>query len=391
MTLEYTTGGESHGKGMIAMVKGLPSNIPVDLDFINGELARRQSGYGRGGRQKIETDKADILTGVRDGRTIGSPVTLAVWNADYANWKDTKSEPVMTPRPAHADLAGVYKYGLTDDIRHVLERSSARETAARVAGGALVRLFLREMGIEIFSHVINWAGIPIDTRGMSSAEIREKSMQSEISSACDEDTLKKVKARVDLARREGDTLGGIIETIISPMPPLIGSYQTYERKLDSRIARAVLSVQAVKGVEFGLGFGYAGKSGREAHDEIFFDKALGGIIRQTNRAGGIEGGMSNGLPIVFHSVMKPIPTLMTPLRTFHLHDKTPIEAIKERSDFAAVAACGVVITNAVSFEIADAFMERYGGDDIIQIKHNFETDPALADWQSWKRLDLPLY
>ncbi len=375
--IEYITAGESHGKGMFVILKGVPSNLKIDEEFINNELSRRQKGYGRGGRMKIETDKVEILSGVWKGKTTASPITLAIWNKDYENWKGKETPTILEPRPGHADLIGGYKFNHLDDLRKVLERSSARETAARVAGGAIAKLFLKEFGIEIFSHVVNWGGIEIDTSKLTFEEIKKLSMASEIQSACDKKTEEKVKKLIDEARENGDTIGGIIEVIVDKIPPFLGSYQTYEEKLDAQIAKAVLSIQAIKGIEFGLGFKYAYTRGKKAHDEIFYN---GKYHRKTNNAGGIEGGMSNGMPIVFRAVMKPIPTLMSPLSTVNISSKEKVEAVKERSDVTAVGACGVVIENAIAFVIANALIERYGGDDLILIKQNFENDKFLKEF-----------
>jgi chorismate synthase len=381
--ISFITSGESHGKGMFVTLSGVPSNLKVDPAAIDRELARRQQGYGRGTRMRIETDKAEILSGVMNGRTTGAPVTLAVWNKDWENWKDKKTTPVLAPRPGHADLTGVYKFGLKDDIRMVLERSSARETAARVAGGALVRQLLKEFHIGIFSHVIDWGGVAIDTTGMSYKEINEKAEKSELRSACDAATEKKIKGMIDQAKIEGNTIGGTIETVIHPVPPLLGSYQVSSEKLDSRIAATVLGIQAVKGIEFGLGFGYSGTHGKDAHDEIFYNREKKLYYRNTNHAGGIEGGMSNGEPIVFRAVMKPIPTLMTSLNTVNISTKAGEEAVKERSDVTAVGACGVVIENAVTYDIANALIRRYGGDDLELVLSNFRNDDALKEFR-WK-------
>ncbi len=380
--IEYITSGESHGKGMIITMKGVPSNLKIDEEFINNELKRRQSGYGRGARMNIEIDRVEILGGVRNSKTTGAPLTLIVWNKDYENWKNKKIEPVLFPRPGHADLIGGYKFGLLDDLRDVLERASARETTARVAGGAVVKLFLREFGIEIFSHVVNWGGIEIDTTGLSIEKIKELSSRSEIGSACNKETEERVKLLIDKAKKEGNTIGGIIETIIYNCPPFLGSYQNYQEKLDAQIAQAVLSIQAVKGIEFGLGFKYAFTPGKNAHDEIYYDEVKKKYFRKTNRAGGIEGGMSNGMPIVFRSVMKPIPTLMSPLASVDIKTKKLVSAIKERSDVTAVFACGVVIENSVAFVIANSIISRYGGDDLELIKQNFNNDIKLKEFLS---------
>lgn len=377
------TSGESHGKGMFITLRGIPSKLIVNSDKIDRELARRQSGYGRGARMKIETDRAEILSGVLNGITTGAPVTIAVWNKDWENWKDKKSEPLLSPRPGHADLAGAYKFGLKDDIRMVLERSSARETAARVAGGALVRQLLSVFGIGIYSHVVNWGGIEVGPSGLDHGGIIKRVESSELRCVCDAATEKKIKDMIDLAKREGNTIGGVVETVVWPVPPFLGSYQNSDEKLDSRIAATVLGIQAVKGVEFGLGFAYAGTSGKEAHDEIFFNREGGQYYRNTNHAGGLEGGMTNGEPVVFRAVMKPIPTLMSPLSTVNIASKKEESAAKERSDVTAVAACGVVIENAVAVDIANALLARYGGDDLEQIKKNFDGDASLKEFR-WK-------
>jgi chorismate synthase len=381
--ITYQTAGESHGKGIIVIITGIPSGLAVDQGFIDNELARRQSGYGRGGRMKIETDRAEILTGVCDGMTIGSPVTLAVWNKDYENWKSKTVEKIHKPRPGHADLVGAYKYGLTDDIRNVLERSSARETAARVAAGALVKIFLARFGVSLFSHVVEWGGIKIDTSGMTPGEIRERAEESELRSAAGPDTEAKIKAMIDAYKKDGDTMGGVIETIVSPVPPMLGSYQTAGAKLDAKIAAAVMSVQAIKGIEFGAGFGLAGLPGNQAHDEIYLDDKTGEYYRKTNRSGGTEGGMSTGSPIVFRSVMKPIPTLMKPLDTVDISESRAAKAVTERSDVAAVAAAGVVIESVTAVVVADAILERYGCDNMDMILRNFNADPDLKRFR-WK-------
>ncbi len=379
--IEYITSGESHGKGMTVTIKGIPSNLKIDETYINRELSRRQGGYGRGARMKIESDRTEIISGIIKGKTNGAPITLIIWNKDYENWKNKESEPVLKPRPGHADLIGAYKYGLTDDMRQVLERSSARETAARVAAGSIARIFLEEFGIEIISHVVNWGGITVDTAPLSIDEIKRKAEASELRSAGSPEKEAEIKALIDKIKVEGDTIGGIIETIIRPVPPFLGSYQNSCEKLESNIARTVMSIQAVKGIEFGIGFLNASTSGKDAHDEIFFDGKKKQYYRRTNRAGGIEGGMSNGNPIVFRAVMKPIPTLMSPLKTVNVKTKKDESAATERSDVAAVAACGVVIENAAAVDIANALMARYGSDDLNLIKNNFKNDPALKEFR----------
>jgi chorismate synthase len=370
---------------MFITIKGLPSNLPVSEETLNAELARRQRGYGRGGRQKIESDRAEILAGVYRGRTIGAPVTLAIWNKDWENWKNAQPPAVVQPRPGHADLSGAYKYDMRDDVRKVLERSSARETSARVAGGAICKSLLSEFGVEIMHTVVNWGGIEIPLpEGMSYREMGEISESNDLRCVADGPTSDKIREMVDQAAADGNTVGGTVMVAVSPMIPLLGSYVTWERKLDARIAQAVLSVQAMKGIEFGLGFGYADTHGRDAHDEIFYDREAGRFYRETNRAGGIEGGMSNGEAIVFRAAVKPIPTLMTPLRTVNLETFEPESASRERSDVTAVSAAGVILESVTAFVLADALLERYGGDSLEQIKHAVENDPALSSFR-WKR------
>lgn len=379
--IEWMTSGESHGKGIFVTIAGLPAGLAVDTAFVDAQLAARQKGYGRGGRMKIETDAVEVLAGVRHGVTIGSPVTLAVWNKDYENWKNKTPEPVVKPRPGHADLTGAFKYGLEADVRDVLERSSARETAARVACGALARLMLREFGIGVFARVVDFGGVVADETGLDWKTIVLRASESDVRCAANEETLRAIHERIDEARLSGDTLGGVIETVVSPAPPMLGSYAEAGKKLDARIARTVLSIQAMKGIEFGLGFGYAGTPGSLAHDEILSGRK--GFSRETNRAGGIEGGMTNGRPVVFRAVMKPIPTLMKPLRTVNLATGKIDSAATERSDVTAVPAACVVIENAVAVDFADALMERYGSDDLKSVLRNFANDPTLKkfDWR----------
>jgi len=375
--ITITTAGESHGRGMVATIVGMPAGLEVDTAFINAELSKRQQGFGRGGRMRIETDTVDILAGVMGGKTTGAPVVLVVWNKDWENWKDKTPEPIHTPRPGHADLVGMYKYGHLDDARKVLERASARETAARVAAGALVKLFLKRFGIEIFSHVVNWGGIVPSGRAENLEELKQKTSVSPFRWLGTEEDDRRLTTLIEQAMREGFTLGGIIETIVSPVPPMLGSYQTAEQKLDARIASAVLSVQAIKGIEFGIGFEYANRPGKEAMDAIYYGQE--GYYRRTNYAGGIEGGMTNGNPIVFRSVMKPIPTQMSPLETVHVHTKEKALSVKERSDVTAVYAASVVVEAAVSPVLGSALLERYGGDHIDRILEAFQKDAALRE------------
>jgi chorismate synthase len=337
--LEVTTAGESHGPALVAIVTGLPAGLVLDRDAIDADLRRRQQGYGRSPRQQIETDEVEVLAGLRHGRTLGTPLALVVRNADHANWawgmspwppdgepSGKGTTPVTTPRPGHADLAGAMKYGL-EDVRDALERASARQTAVTVAAGAVVKALLREIGVEVEGSVVG---------------------------------LEELARRVDEARQERDTVGGVVEVRARGVPPGLGSYATREERLDARLAAALMGIQAVKGVEIGDGFVLAGLRGSEAHDEIA--RGDRGIQRHTNRAGGIEAGVSNGEEIVVRAAMKPLPTLMRPLETVDLATGEPAEALVERSDTAAVEALSVVAEAAVAFELARAAREKHGGD-----------------------------
>jgi len=343
--LRLLTSGESHGPGLTAVLDGLPAGVPITKKFIDAELARRQQGYGRGGRQKIEKDEVKILSGVRYGMSLGSPVTLFVENKDYANWAETMSaEPVKNKaaavtklRPGHADYAGVVKYGFAD-LRNVLERSSARMTAAQVAAGAVCKQFLAEFGIKITSKVLQIGGADA----------------------------KQLKQKIDQARANGDSLGGLVELKLSGVPVGLGSYAQPDRKLDGLLAGALMSLQSVKGVEIGLGFAAAALSGSKVQDEIFYKN--GKVFRKTNNAGGIEGGISNGEDIILRLAFKPIPTLARPLKTIDWQTKKPADAHTERADTCAVEAGAVVAENIAAFVIAGAFLEKFGGDSLAEIK-----------------------
>lgn len=348
--MRITTAGESHGKGLFAIIEGLPSGLRLDLDRIDGELARRQSGYGRGERQSIERDKVEILSGVRNLVTLGSPLCLAVWNRDYENWKaymapegcDTSARRLTKVRPGHADLAGMKKFA-QDDARNILERASARETASRVAAGAICRLLLENLGVTVTGKVCSVGGMDGDE---------------------DEN-----KALIDEIRKEGDTLGGVIELRICGLKAGFGSCMTYSEKLDSRLTAAIMSVQAVKGVEVGDGFALAQKRGSEAHDELYPED--GKIVRKTNHAGGIEGGMSNGGGIVLRAAMKPIPTLMKGLSTVDTATGEAARAATERSDVCAVTACEVVLESALCTELCKVILERLGGDTMAEVTERY--------------------
>jgi chorismate synthase len=381
----YLTAGESHGPQLTAVIEGLPAGIPVFSGGIDRELARRQQGYGRGGRMKIETDTVEILSGVRWGETLGSPLTLVVKNRDWENWSEKMSaQPghrdesiaVTRPRPGHADLTGALKYNHAD-VRNVLERSSARETAVRVAVGALAKQFLGEFGIRVGGYVTAIGGITITPPRLPFEELWQIARESELF-CCDRLFEEALKRAIDAAKAAGDTLGGVIEVQVLGCPPGLGSYVHWDRKLDARLSMALMSIQAIKGVEVGLGFGVADRPGSKVHDEIFYDTAqletgaLSPIYRTTNNAGGIEGGMSNGEPIVLRAAMKPIPTLYKPLRSVDMRTHEPFEAAVERSDTCAVPAALVVAEAVVAIEIATAFLEKFGGDSLTEIRRNFD-------------------
>jgi len=375
--LRYLTAGESHGELLMGIIEGMPAGLLIRVTDIDRDLARRQGGYGRGGRMKIEKDTVKIYTGVRWGRTLGSPLGLMVRNKDWENWRDKMSpdpmflnsaEPVTRPRPGHADLAGVLKYGCTD-IRSILERSSARETAIRVAVGAVAKRLLEEFGIEVMSHVLSIGGVYANVPKATPQELRKKAEASELRCS-DPEAEKRMMRKIDEARAAGDSLGGVIELIVTGVPVGLGSHVHWDRKLDGKLAAALMSIQAIKGVEIGAGFGAANKPGSQVHDEIFWGKK-DGFYRKTNLAGGIEGGISNGENIVLRAAMKPIPTLMKPLRSVDLATKKPFKAGVERSDVCAVPAAGVVAEAAIAFELAWAMIEKFGGDNIEEMKRNY--------------------
>src|SRR3954470_24953273 len=381
--LTYRTAGESHGKALVTLVEGLPAGVPIDSALIDGELRRRQGGYGRGGRQKIETDRAEFITGVRMGRTIGSPVPMLVPNKDSRLDDPAATPPLHRPRPGHADLAGSVKW-LTTDCRETLERASARETAARVAAGGLARCFLKQFGVEVFGFVrtVGPATASVDVTPLNWLDLLAARDASEV--YCP-------GAKADAAMRDfindqkmaKDTAGGIVEAHVFGCPIGIGSCMTWDGRLDSRIAAAVVGIQAFKGVEFGLGFETARRPGSQVHDEIGFDANLNdqpslGFIRGSNNAGGLEGGMTNGKPVVVRGAMKPISTLGKPLKSVDLNTKESSEAGWERSDISAISAASVVMENVIAFEIARAFLEKFGGDSIREIKANYDNYLAAA-------------
>lgn len=375
--LRYLTAGESHGELLMGIIEGMPSGLLIRVTDIDRDLARRQTGYGRGGRMKIEKDQVKIYSGVRWGRTLGSPIGLMIRNKDWENWRAKMSpdptflnsaEPVTRPRPGHADLAGALKYGMTD-VRNILERSSARETAMRVAVGALAKRLLEEFGIEVMSHVLSIGGVFAKVPKVSLQELKKRVEASELRCS-DTDAEKRMMKKIDQAKAAGDSLGGVFEVIVIGVPAGLGSHAHWDRKLDGKLASALMSIQAIKGVEVGAGFGTANRPGSLVHDEIFWSRKTG-FYRKTNMAGGIEGGISNGENIVLRAAMKPIPTLMKPLHSVDLASKKAFKASVERSDVCAVPAAGVVAEAAVAFEISAAMVEKFGGDSIDEMKRNY--------------------
>lgn len=375
--LRLTTAGESHGKALVAIIEGLPSHLPIDKEKINAELALRQSGYGRGGRQRIEKDEAELLTGVRNGETLGSPVTLCIYNKDYQNWsacmsdgecneEAVKAKRLTKVRPGHADLTGVLKYG-QEDARNVLERASARETAIRVAAGSVFKAYLRELGVEISGYVKEICGIK--DGGVYAFDELFKAKLSD-TGMLDERASKLAKEKIDFLKKEGDTAGGVVEIRVRGLKSGFGSVMTYGEKLDARLAGKLMSIQAVKGVEIGEGFAVGSKSGKEVHDEIFYEQGAG-YRRATNRAGGLEGGMSNGEELVLRLAMKPIPTLMKGLKTVDFLDKAPATAASERSDVCAIFAMEIIAEAVVAEVLAAAVSERLGGDRMEEVKERY--------------------
>jgi chorismate synthase len=373
MSFRFVTAGESHGPGLTAIVEGLPAGLELRPEDIDTDLARRQLGHGRGGRMKIEKDRAEVRAGVRHGRTLGSPVALWVENRDYQNWEERMNpwpveaqvDEVHLPRPGHADLAGIQKYGHSD-VRNVLERASARETAARVAAGGLAKAFLRALGVEIRSHVTRIGSVagppqdalrPADFEGVDDSPVR----------ALDADASGAMVAEIDAARKANESLGGEFEVLAFGLVPGIGSHVSWEERLDGRLAQAIMSIQALKGVGIGDGFALAERVGSKAHDEIFWSDERG-YNRETNRAGGIEGGMTTGDPLIVVGAMKPLPTLTKPLRSVDTETKEPAQALRERTDSCTVPAAGVVGEAMVALVLAGAYREKFGGDSMDDVR-----------------------
>ena len=370
MRFGFSTAGESHGPAEVALVHGVPAGLGLVAEDVNRDLARRQKGYGRGGRQKIEKDEVEFLGGVRHGYTLGSPVAMLIRNRDYANWEDRMSpepvedppEPITLPRPGHADLAGMQKYAF-DDLRNVLERSSARETAARVAAGGVARKLLAEFGIEIKSAVYRIGGVayPKEQAALDAA----KSDESEVRCP-DPEVSERMKAEIDAARYARDALGGEFVVVAEGCPPGLGSYVDWRDKLDARLAAAVMSINAIKGVEIGMGFGLASRRSSEVQDEILLEDNH--LARASNRLGGLEGGMTNAEPVVVAAAMKPISTIAKALRTVDLSTGEPARAFKERADSCAVPAAAVIGESMVAIVLAEAFLEKFGGDNMTDIR-----------------------
>ncbi|MGH2596780.1 MAG: chorismate synthase [Actinomycetota bacterium] len=377
--LRMLTAGESHGEALVAILEGLPAGVPIVPKEIAGELERRRHGYGRGGRQRFEADRFQILTGVRHGRSLGSPIAITIPNVEfndkYAELMAVEGEPdpdarLTRPRPGHADLVGVQKYGF-DDVRNVLERASARETAARVAIGSCCKAFLAELGIGILSHVVRIGSVKVPARMPTPGLADLDAIDASPVRCMDAAASARMVTEIDRVRRSKDTVGGIFEVLVDGAPPGLGSHVQYDRKLDARLALALMSIQSVKGVEVGDGFASAARTGSKAHDEIVIDGS-GRIGRSTARAGGIEGGMSTGQPIRIRAAMKPFSTVPRPLATVDLATRRPAQAIKQRTDVCAVPAGGVVGEAVVAFELANAVLEKFGGDSLPETRRNLD-------------------
>ena len=375
--MRYLTAGESHGPRLTAIIEGVPAGLPLTADYINAELKRRQGGYGRGARMKIESDQVEITSGVRHGLTMGGPITLNVTNLDHQKWLEIMSaadvdqkkkglRKITKPRPGHADLVGGMKYRF-DDLRNSLERSSARETTMRVAVGAVAKRLLEEIGVEVASHIVTFGGIDIDVpNNLTVKEIRERAAQSEVS-IVNPEREEEIKAYIDQIKKDGDTIGGVIETVVGGVPVGLGSYVQWDKKLDAKIAQGVVSINAFKGVEFGVGFEAGRLKGSQVMDEILWSEE-DGFTRKTNNLGGFEGGMTNGQPIVVRGVMKPIPTLYKPLMSVDIETHEPYKATVERSDPTALPAAGVVMESVVATVLATEVLEKFSSDNLEELK-----------------------
>ena len=375
--MRYLTAGESHGPRLTAIIEGVPAGLPLTADYISAELKRRQGGYGRGARMKIESDQVEITSGVRHGLTMGGPITLNVTNLDHQKWLEIMSvadvdekkkglRKITKPRPGHADLVGGMKYRF-DDLRNSLERSSARETTMRVAVGAVAKRLLEEIGVEVASHIVTFGGIDIDVpNNLTVAEIKERAAKSEVS-IVNPEREEEIKAYIDQIKKDGDTIGGVIETVVGGVPVGLGSYVQWDKKLDAKIAQGVVSINAFKGVEFGVGFEAGRLKGSQVMDEILWSEE-DGFTRRTNNLGGFEGGMTNGQPIVVRGVMKPIPTLYKPLMSVDIETHEPYKATVERSDPTALPAAGVVMESVVATVLATEVLEKFSSDNLEELK-----------------------
>jgi chorismate synthase len=386
MGLRLITAGESHGPGLTCIVEGLPAGLELDEEDLNRDMARRQLGHGRGGRMKIEKDAATVTAGIRHGRTLGGPVALQVANRDYANWEERMNPwpveadvpEVHLPRPGHADLVGTMKFGLTD-VRNVLERASARETAARVAGGGLARAFLRALGADVHSHVVQIGSVRAPRRDDLTAADFAAVDESPVR-CLDPDASAAMVEEINRLRKANESLGGVFEVRAFGVVPGLGSHVSWEERLDGRLGQAILSIQALKGVSVGEAFEIAGLPGSQAHDEIFWSEERG-YYRETNRAGGLEGGMTTGEPLVVQGAMKPLPTLTKPLRSVDIATREPAEALRERTDSATIPAAAVVAEAMVAFVLADAYRRKFGGDHIDDVRASVDAYLRRIDWR----------
>lgn len=382
--LRYLNGGESHGKYLMAVLEGVPAGLPLTAEDVNRDLTRRQKGYGRGGRMRVEEDRVEFGCGVRKGKTLGNPIGLLIANKDWENWKDVMAaepgpppiEKVVTrPRPGHADLVGAIKYGHRD-IRNVLEKASARETAIRVAVGGVAKALLAQFGMHVLSYTVQ-IGDVVAQRTDDPLKAYQLAETSDVRSP-DPDAGAQMIERIRTAKHKGDTLGGVFEVVVTNPPIGLGSYTQWDRRLSARLAMAAMSIQAMKGVEIGMGFEAARRFGSEVHDDIYYDKQTQQFVRHTNNAGGLEGGITNGLPIVLRVAMKPISTLYSPKKSVDIETKEPFDATVERSDICTVPAAGVVGEAVVAFEMANALVEKFGGDNLEEMKRNFEAYQAYV-------------
>jgi chorismate synthase len=387
MALKLTTAGESHGPGLTCIVEGLPAGLVLDRDAINRDMARRQLGHGRGGRMKIERDSATVTGGVRHGRTLGGPIALQIANRDYANWEERMNPwpveaqvpEVHLPRPGHADLVGTQKYALTD-VRDILERASARETAARVAGGALAKAFLSALGVDVVSHVVQIGTVRVPPRDRPLTAADFQGVDDDPVRCLDPEASRAMVEHINVQRKANESIGGVFEVIAFGLVPGLGSHVSWEERLDGRLAGALCSIQAIKGVGLGDGFELAATPGSQAHDEIFFSEERG-FYRETNHAGGLEGGMTNGEPLIARGAMKPLPTLTQPLRSVDIETKQPAQALRERTDSCTVPAAGVVGEAMVAFVLADAYRHKFGGDHIDDVVEAVDRYRRRIGWR----------